>query len=70
MKELEGTGCYCVHYMEKWEDGEEHFEQLQIVCQELKNGPVASRILGNKVCSHHKAKYPISSPRLKGNRGD
>lgn len=41
MKELEGTACYCVHYIEKWEDGEEHFEELEIVCQELKNGPVA-----------------------------
>lgn len=41
MKELEGTGCYCVHYVEKWEDGQEHYEELQIVCQELKNGPVA-----------------------------
>ena len=40
MKELEGTGCYCVHYLEKWEDGEEHFEQLHIACQELKIGPV------------------------------
>jgi hypothetical protein len=41
MKELEGTACYCVHYTEKWEDGEEHFEEMEIVCQELKNGPVA-----------------------------
>ena len=40
MKELEGVACYCVHYLEKWEDGEEHFEELQIVCQELKNGPI------------------------------
>jgi hypothetical protein len=40
MKELQGKGCYCVHYKEKWEDGEEHFEELEIVCQELHNGPV------------------------------
>ena len=40
MKVLEGKACYCVHYTEKWEDGEEHFEELDIVCQELKNGPV------------------------------
>ena len=40
MKELLGTGCYCVHYVEKWEDGEQHFEELEIVCQELKNGPI------------------------------
>lgn len=41
MKEIEGKGCYCIHYVEKWEDGEQHFEELQIVCQELKNGPVS-----------------------------
>lgn len=41
MKTLKGTGCYCVHYLEKWEDGEEHFEELQIVCQTLDNGGVA-----------------------------
>ena len=41
MKEIEGKGCYCIHYVEKWEDGEQHFEEMQIVCQELKNGPVS-----------------------------
>ena len=41
MKTLEGTGCYCVNYKEKWEDGEEHFEEMEIVCQKLENGPVA-----------------------------
>jgi hypothetical protein len=41
MKELQGTGCYCVHYKEKWEEGEGHYEEMEIVCQELKNGPVA-----------------------------
>ncbi len=40
MKTLEGTGCYCIHYKEQWEDGEEHYEEMDIVCQELKNGPV------------------------------
>ena len=40
MKTLEGTGCYCVHYLEKWEDGEGHFEEITIVCQTLKNGGV------------------------------
>ena len=40
MKELKGTGCYCTHFIEKWEDGEEHFEEIEIVCQELKNGSV------------------------------
>lgn len=41
MKAIEGTACYCVHYIEKWEDGEEHYEEIEIVCQEMKNGPVA-----------------------------
>ena len=41
MKEIEGKGCYCIHYVEKWEDGEQHFEEMQIVCQELKNGPIS-----------------------------
>ncbi|MBR5723905.1 MAG: hypothetical protein IKX62_00845 [Bacteroidales bacterium] len=41
MKELNGTGCYCVHYKEKWEDGQEHFEEVEIVCQKLENGPVS-----------------------------
>ena len=41
MKEIKGTGCYCVNYIEKWEDGEEHFEEMDIVCQVLENGPVA-----------------------------
>ena len=41
MKELQGKGCYCIHYVEKWEDGQQHFEELQIVCQVLQNGPVA-----------------------------
>ena len=40
MKELNGTGCYCIHYLEKWEDGQEHFEEIEIVCQVLNNGPV------------------------------
>ena len=40
MKKLEGKGCYCVNYKEQWEDGEEHYEEMEIVCQELKNGPV------------------------------
>ena len=40
MKSLEGTGCYCIHYTEKWEDGQEHYEEIEVVCQTLKNGPV------------------------------
>ena len=41
MKELQGKGCYCIHYVEKWEDGQQHFEEFQIVCQVLQNGPVS-----------------------------
>lgn len=40
MKTLEGKGCYCVHYVERWEDGAMHYEEIEIVCQELKNGSV------------------------------
>lgn len=40
MKTLEGTGCYCIHYDELWEDGQQHQERITIVCQTLKNGGV------------------------------
>jgi hypothetical protein len=40
MKQIKGTGCYCIHYKEKWEDGQEHFEEIEVVCQKLENGPV------------------------------
>lgn len=40
MKELKGTGCYCVNYKEDWEEGVGHSETIQIVCQILENGPV------------------------------
>ncbi len=41
MKELKGTACYCVNYKEKWEDGQEHFEEIEVICQKLENGPVS-----------------------------
>ena len=41
MKELKGTNCYCINYVEKWEDGEQHYEEIEIVCQKLENGPVS-----------------------------
>ena len=41
MKELKGTNCYCINYVEKWEDGQQHFEEIEIVCQKLENGPVS-----------------------------
>lgn len=40
MKELKGTGCYCIHYIEKWEDGQQHYEEILLSCQQLENGPV------------------------------
>ncbi len=33
MKTLNGTGCYCVHYKEFWEDGQEHYEDILLSCQ-------------------------------------
>lgn len=41
MKELQGKNCYCVHFVEKWEEGVGHYEEIQISCQDLTNGPVA-----------------------------
>ena len=40
MKTLKGTACYCIHYKEYWADKEEHYEEVNIVCQKLENGPV------------------------------
>ena len=40
-KELKGTNCYCINYVEKWEDGQQHYEEIEIVCQKLENGPVS-----------------------------
>ena len=40
MKTLKGTACYCIHYKEYWADGEEHYEEVNIVCQKLENGPI------------------------------
>ena len=41
MKQLKGTNCYCIHYVEKWEDGQEHYEEIKLACQKFENGPVA-----------------------------
>lgn len=40
MKEIEGTNCYCVNYVEDWEEGVGHSETIEVVCQEFKNGSV------------------------------
>ena len=39
-KTLKGTGCYCVHYKEFWEDGQEHYEEILISCQNIEVGSV------------------------------
>ncbi|MCQ2329037.1 MAG: hypothetical protein MJZ93_00575 [Paludibacteraceae bacterium] len=39
-KTLEGTECYCVHYTEKWEDKQMHYEEITVICRVLKNGNV------------------------------
>lgn len=41
MKKIEGVDCYCVHYVERWEDQQMHYEDIDVVCRELKNGPVS-----------------------------
>lgn len=41
MKTLEGTGCYCFYYKEDWTEGQQHYEEIKVVCQNLKNGGVS-----------------------------
>ena len=41
MKELKGTNCYCINYIEKWEDGQQHFEEITITCKKIEFGNVA-----------------------------
>jgi len=40
MKTIEGTGCYCIKYVEKWEEGFQDFEEIVVACQTLKNGGI------------------------------
>ena len=40
MKELKGTGCYCINYKEKWEDKLGHFEEITVTCKEIAVGSV------------------------------
>ena len=40
MKELKGTNCYCVNYVEKWEDKLGHFEEIEITCKAIEFGNV------------------------------
>lgn len=41
MKTIEGKNCYCASYIEKWEEGQGHYEEIKIVCKSLTNGGVA-----------------------------
>ena len=41
MKSIKFTNGYCINFEEKWEDGQQHYEQIEIVCQKLENGSVA-----------------------------
>ena len=40
MKELKGTNCYCINYIEKWEDKLGHFEEIEITCKAIEFGNV------------------------------
>ena len=40
MKELKGTNCYCINYIEKWEDKMGHFEEIEITCKAIEFGNV------------------------------
>ena len=40
MKELKGTNCYCINYVEKWEDKLGHFEEIEITCKAIEFGNV------------------------------
>ena len=55
MKELKGTNCYCINYIEKWEDGQQHFEEIEIVCQKLGTAPSPTTILGSRRVSEGRA---------------
>lgn len=39
MKTLEGKSAYCIKYVERWEEGVGHYEEIVISCKEFKNGP-------------------------------
>lgn len=40
MKTISGTGCYCIHYKECWEDNQMHYEEVTLSCQNIKNASV------------------------------
>ena len=56
MKELKGTGCYCINYKEKWEDGEEHFEEMS-----SRTVPSATRIPGSNSMILHLTQPPCGA---------
>ncbi|MCR4582841.1 MAG: hypothetical protein K5764_04725 [Prevotella sp.] len=40
MKTIKFTNGYCVDFEEKWEDKEEHYEEITITCQKIEFGSV------------------------------
>ncbi len=40
MKTIKFTNGYCVNFEEKWEDKEEHYEEITITCQKIEFGSV------------------------------
>ena len=40
MKTIEATGADCVDFHERWEDKEQHFEEIVMSCQNIKFGAV------------------------------
>ena len=40
MKSIEFEDAYCIDYTENWTDKEGHWEQVQLSCRKIVNGPV------------------------------
>lgn len=40
MKTIEFTDAYCIDFIELWEEGKGHSEEIIISCRTIKNGPV------------------------------
>lgn len=40
MKRIEIQGAYCVDFHENWTDGEQHYEEIVMSCQNIKFGQV------------------------------
>ncbi len=40
MKKIEFKDAYCIHFIEDWEEGIGHIEEIKISCREITNGSV------------------------------